>query len=133
MDQIILVVDSDILAGRRLVEALESDLQIEAAFWWLEDNRWKLILATPRVHEQGPRLVYSDILDVIESTTDLPRNLFERIEAVSPSAGVVTMFDLGADRTLPLGRFVVSESIRSVYVEGAYFYKFQPRTFAKAS
>jgi hypothetical protein len=27
----------------------------------------------------------------------------------------------------------LSQSINSVYIAGAYFYKFQPKTFAKAS
>jgi len=32
-----------------------------------------------------------------------------------------------------LGRLILSQSINSVYIAGAYFYKFQPKTFAKAS
>jgi hypothetical protein len=133
MDQTALV-GLYIPAGRRLLEALDGiELRIEAAFWWLEEDSWKLILASPRVHEEGPRIVYSRILDVIESNAELPRDLFEKIQVVSPSAGVVTVFDIGAGAQLPLGRLVLNESIQGVYVEGAYFYKFQPKTFAKAS
>jgi hypothetical protein len=115
------------------VDALDSNLQVEAAFWWMDDDTWKLFLVTPLVHEEGPRFVYSRVLDVIESrTTGLPPDFFDRISVFSPSAGVVTMLDL-AGKTPPLDRLILNESINGVYVAGAYFYKFQPKTFAKAS
>jgi len=41
--------------------------------------------------------------------------------------------DLGGADKIPLGRLILSQSINSVYIAGAYFYKFQPKTFAKAS
>ncbi len=132
MDQTALV-GPDVSAGNRLVEALDSNLQVEAAFWWMEDDTWKLFLVTPLVHEQGSRFVYSRVLDIIESGADLPRDLFDRIRVFSPSAGVVTVLDLGGKGQIPLGRLILNESINSVYVAGAYFYKFEPKTFAKAS
>jgi hypothetical protein len=132
MDQIALV-GPDVSAGKRLVEALESNLQVEAAFWWMDDDTWKLYLVTPLVHDQGPRFVFSRVLDVIESTADLDPDLFDRIAVFSPSAGVVTMLSLGGEEHIPKGRLVLNESVNSVYVAGAYFYKFQPKTFAKAS
>jgi hypothetical protein len=132
MDQTALV-SPDVSAGRRLVDALDSNLQVEAAFWWMDDDTWKLFLVTPLVHEEGPRFVYSRVLDVIESTAGLPPDLFDRIAVFSPSAGVVTMLSLGGEEHIPKGRLILNESINGVYVAGAYFYKFQPKTFAKAS
>jgi hypothetical protein len=129
LDQVPLV-GPDIPAGRKLVEALDSKgLQIEIAAWWLDNGNWKLILATPRSREQGPLIVYSEIRDVIESSADLPHDLFDRIQLFSP--GAVTASD--DDEPVPLGRFVIGESVRRGYVEGAYFYRYQLKSFAKAS
>jgi hypothetical protein len=125
------LVGPDVSAGRRLVDALGSNLQVEAAFWWMEDDTWSLVLATPLVHEQGPLSVYSRIRDVIESTAALSRDLFDRVSVVSTRSGMITAFD--GDGQIPMGRLILNESIKSVYVAGAYFYKFQPKTFAKAS
>jgi hypothetical protein len=125
------LVGPDVSAGRRLVDALGSNLQIEAAFWWMEDDTWSLVLATPLVHEQGPLSVYSRIRDTIESTGGLPSDLWDRIAVFSSSSGMITAFD--GEGQIPLGRLILNESIKGAYVAGAYFYKFQPKTFAKAS
>jgi hypothetical protein len=130
MDQTALV-GPDVSAGKRLVDALDSSLQVEAVFWWLENDSWKLLLVTPLVHEQGPRVVYSRLLDIIESKADLPLDLFDRVAVFSPNSGMITAFE--GEGQIPLGRLILNESIKSVYVAGAYFYKFQPKTFAKAS
>src|SRR5258707_10074759 len=105
MDQTALV-GPDVSAGRRLVEAMVNDLRIEAAFWWLEDDTWKLLLVTPLVDEQGSRFVYSCVLDFIESS-DLPPDLFYTVKVSSPSAGVVTVLDLGGQGKIPKGRFIL--------------------------
>jgi hypothetical protein len=106
----------DLSAEGKLVEALDSDLKVQAAFWWMDDDTWRLVLVTPPVHEQGPLSVYSRVRDVIESSASVPHELSHRIEVVSPSAGVVTMLDL-AGKTSPTPTFTISN----------------PETFAKAS
>jgi hypothetical protein len=132
MDQTALV-GPDIAAGKELVEALGSALQVEAAFWWMEDDEWRLVLATPLVYERGPLFVDSLVRDVIESSAEVPRELFDRVQVVSTSSGVITVLDLGGADKIALGRLILNQSVNSVYVAGAYFYKFQPKTFAKAS
>ncbi len=132
MDQTILVTP-DIAAGRGLLKAVDtSGLQIEAAFWWLEDDEWRLVLATPLVHQIGPLATYSRIWQAIEANAELPRELFDKIQVVTPSAGVMTALDIGSEGRLPLNRFVQQEHVNSVYVAGAYFYRFEPKTFARA-
>jgi hypothetical protein len=132
MDQTALV-GPDVAAGKELVEALGTALQVEAAFWWMEDNEWRLVLATPLVHERGPIFVDSRVRDVIESTAKVPRELFDRVEVVSPSSGVITVLYLGGADKIPLGRLILNQSINSVYIASAYFYEFQPKSLAKAS
>jgi hypothetical protein len=132
MDKTALVAP-DVAAGRELIEALgTAGLRVEAAFWWLEDNEWRLILATPLVRERGPLFVDSRVRDVVESA-NLPRELFDSVEVVSPSAGVVTMLSLGGEEHIPKDRLVLNESMNSIYIAGAYFYKFQPKSFDRAS
>jgi hypothetical protein len=127
LDQVLLV-GPDIPAGRRLLEALDSKgLQIEAAFWWL-DGSWWLVFGTRRVREQGPRKTYAEIRDVIQSSADYPPDFFQRIQVYSPSEDTAS-----DDQPVPLERFVIGESVRSGYAEGAYFYRYQFKNFAKAS
>jgi hypothetical protein len=130
MDQTALV-GPDLSAGRRLVQALDASLQLEAAFWLMEDDTWRLFLVTPLVHEQGPRFVHSRVLDFIESTPDLPEDLFDRVRVVSPNSRMITSFD--GDGQVSLDRLILNESVKRVYVAGAYFYKFEPKALAKAS
>lgn len=132
MDQTALV-GPDVAAGKVLIEMLGTTLQVEAAFWWMEDSEWRLVLATPLVHERGPLFVDSRVRDVIESTAKVSRELFDKVEVVSPNSGVIPVLDLGGVEKIPLGRLILKESINSVYIAGAYFYNFQPKTFAKAS
>ena len=132
MDQTALV-GPDVAAGKELIEALGTTLQVEAAFWWMEDSEWRLVLATPLVHERGPLFVDSRVRDVVESTAEVSRELFDRVEVVSPNSGVIPVLDLGGADKIPLERIILNQSINSVYIAGAYFYKFQPKTFAKAS
>jgi hypothetical protein len=132
MDQTALV-GPDVAAGKELIEALGPTLQVEAAFWWMEDSEWRLVLATPLVHERGPLFVDSRVRDVVDSTAEVSRELFDRVEVVSPNSGVIPVLDLGGIEKIPLDRLILNQSINSVYIAGAYFYKFQPKTFAKAS
>lgn len=125
MDQVVLVGPS-IEEGRRLLaEADKLELQVEAAFWWFRNDTWKLVLATPLGNTEGSFLLYDRLLRAIEASPDIPNYLFERISLVSPSAGIVTAFELG--RNISFNRLIVEEAVGSVYVPGAYFYRFEPK------
>src|ERR1700693_4617101 len=119
MDQTALV-GPDVAAGKELIEALGTTLQVEAAFWWMEDSEWRLVLATPLVHERGPLFVDSRVRDVVESTAEVSRELFDRVEVVSPNSGVIPVLDLGGADKIPLERIILNQSINSVYIAGAY-------------
>jgi hypothetical protein len=123
-----------IAAGRHLAQALSNTgLRIEAAFWiWDEARGWRLVLATPLVHELG-RLVAYDHLRAstgglaLESEEHRVKDL---IDLVSPSESVITIFDLArASGTLPENRLIEDEFVGGVWIEGAFVYFFEPRTF----
>ena len=59
--------EADLLAGRRLIDALaRRGIEIVAAMWLLltEDKVWRLYLASAFVETEGPRMLYR----IIEST-----------------------------------------------------------------
>lgn len=45
----------------------------------------------------------------------------------------MTALALGGEDNVPKDRFIFNESVNGIYVAGAYFYKFAPKTFAEAS
>src|SRR4051794_1645877 len=89
MDQATLV-ESDIQAGRRLVQALDAaGFPVTAALWlfFAEEGVWRLVIASPRVAEMGPRAAYTEIQGVIRSAgIDLP---LPQVTAVPPDDPLV--------------------------------------------
>lgn len=59
------------------------------------------------------------------------KRLVEALEVFSPNSRMITAFS--GDGQIPLDRLILNESVKGAYIAGAYFYKFQPKTFAKAS
>jgi hypothetical protein len=128
-------VDPEIEAGRELCTILEqaTDLRVEAAFWWQEDGEWRFVVATPVVHEEGRLAAHKKITEAVgPDRLQEFRSLLDRLDVLSPSESLITVLDIGSEREVPLHRRIVREAVRSVYVEGAYFYLFAPRTFAPA-
>ncbi len=63
--------DKMIEKGASVVEALDKrSFLVDAALWfYLSDlNRWRLVLATPEVHVEGPRKTYKRLLQVIRNS-----------------------------------------------------------------
>src|ERR1700730_15000498 len=103
------LVTGDIEAGRRVFERLSrvKDLRVEAAFWWREDEEWRFVVATPIVHEEGRLAAHRRIraaLDVEEARGDL--KILDRLDVLSPSEGLITVLDAGAQGQVPLGRLI---------------------------
>jgi hypothetical protein len=124
------LVGEAIASGQKLVEFLRTtDFRLEAAFWfWMEERGvWRLVLATPLVHEGG-RLVAYDRLRALTESRNWPDKLMDQIDLVSPSEGIITIFDF-VDNRLPQNRLIQDESVTGVWIEGAYIYFFEPRTF----
>jgi hypothetical protein len=135
MDQKALV-ERDIDAGRRLVQALDqSGFAAVAALWnYLpEEAAWRLVIASPKVSELGPREAYAIIQDALrKGHIDLS---LARISAVSPDEEpLVTELRIfaGTDPAPFLGgTYFLKAVIGHLYVEGAYVYRAE-RIFAKS-
>jgi len=130
------LVAKDIEAGRTIFEHLRQhdELRIEAAFWWQEDEEWRFVVATPIVHEEGRLPAHRQIRRAIDSdnVSGDCLGVLDRLDVLSPSEGLITVLDIGLLGEVPLGRLIVGESVRGVYVEGAYFYHFAPKTFTRS-
>jgi len=130
------LVAKEIEAGQRIFEHLSQhdELRIEAAFWWQEDEEWRFVVATPIVHEEGRLAAHKKIRRAIEGNKVSGEylSILDRLDVLTPSEGLITVLDTGLLGEVPLGRLIVGESIRGVYVEGAYFYHFAPKTFIRS-
>lgn len=119
---------SNIDIGQRIVEILRnSDFRMEAAFWMFDDGEWRLLIATPIVHEQGRIPAYDLFRSLVANVADTAA-IGERVDLVSPSEGPITLFEL-AGHPVPLNRLIQEESIDGTWIEGAYIYFFDPHTF----
>ena len=129
------LVDQEVEKGRALCAILEraTELRVEAAFWWQEEDDWRFVVATPVVHEEGRLAAHKKIREAVGPDGLLQfSSLLDRLDVVSPSEGLITVLDIGSLKGVPLRRPIVREAVRGVYVEGAYFYLFAPKTFAPA-
>jgi len=127
------LVATGIEVGRRLYGNLRSDsrLRVEACFWWTEGEECRLHIATPLAHEQGLLHIFRlgrQVLQEQGAPEDV-KELFERTKFVSPSYSLIRVLDSGSGGKPPLNRWLDREGLGGVYVEGAYFYYFEPRTF----
>jgi hypothetical protein len=126
MDQTALV-GQDVDEGRRLVQALDrAGFPVVAAFWssFPEEGDWRLLIASPRVNELGPRGAYAAIQEVLRtSRIGLP---LYRISAVSPDEPPVSELRLfaGTDPAPFIGgTYLQGTVLGDTYVEGAYVYR----------
>jgi hypothetical protein len=129
------LVTAEIEAGRRIFERLSQakDLRLEAAFWWREEEEWRFVIATPIVHEEGRLPAHRRIREALEAdATRGDLKILDRLDVLSPSEELITVLDVGSQGQVPLRRLIVRENVRSVYVDGGYFYQFAPKTFAPA-
>lgn len=130
------LVTQDLEAGQTIFNRLRQhdELRIEAALWWQEDEEWRFVVATPIVQERGRLAAHREIRRALEGdhlTMDC-LGILDRLDVLSPSEGLITVLDIGSLGAVPLGRLIVGESVRGVYVEGAYFYYFEPKTFIRS-
>ena len=131
-----LLVDKDITTGHKLAEILKksSDLRVQAAFWWKEDNEWRFVVGTPVVPKRGRIVAYSKIREALGAKAKAKefQSILDRLDALSPNEGVMSELNTGPRIDVPLHRRIVDEIVRGAYLHGAYFYYFAPRNSVAA-
>jgi hypothetical protein len=132
------MVTPEIELGRQLFDQLTSShtLQVEAALWWKKNDEWRLIIATPLVHEQGRIVTVRKMRQALleQNAPQNVRDLLERADVLSPSeSGVITIVEIGSYGRPPLNRLIDREGVNALWVEGAYIYQFAPKTFIEVA
>ncbi len=113
-------------AGATLTRALdEANWPVVASFWYYEsdDNRWKLMLASPRVSTEGLKKAYGAVIHALDALHQ-PRSNVNHITVIEPdhplveklASAVQTGWTIGG---IPFSRQAISGSI----VEDAYLYR----------
>ncbi len=120
--------DQMIEAGAKLIERLDADnSEVKGAFWFFspEDNKWKLIIASPLVGSEGPKKFYKRVIaanqsadaeEVIVSLND--------IEAVNTHRQIVQLMKSAVKTGDGLSGIRFSRNtINGVFIEDAYIYR----------
>jgi hypothetical protein len=115
-----ILVDSDIEDGRRVLRGVEKLLRVEAAFWFHseEEDRWKLVIVSPDLEEQGPIRLYTMVRTMLSNLASDPAGVkfpFGQIMLVSPNS---LLYKSVKQRTGPVGG-----PIREGPALDAYIYK----------
>jgi hypothetical protein len=123
------------VAGAELTRKLdEVSWPVVASFWYFapSENQWKLMLASPRVESDGPRLAYEEIGKALR-TLEAYFDGLEYISAVAPGHHVVQALALAAS-TVPTGKTLSgrfsAKMINGRYIEDAYIYRVDPELAA---
>jgi hypothetical protein len=87
--------DGMIDAGAAVVRKLdEMGLPVTAAFWYFmpETNAWRLMIASPEVGTQGPRVVYEQVLTALEELGPAAAQApFAQVSVLEPRAEIVRL------------------------------------------
>lgn len=125
------LVEEDIKAGESLIEALdEADFRATAALWLYSSERgqWRLVVASPEVHERGPRRAYTRVQSILaRSSLAISRRISLRdVSLVSPQHGLIRLLS-SAISTGPgiSGIRFTANTIDNVFIEDAYIYRLQ--------
>lgn len=126
MDPTVLV-NQKIEEGANLIRALDSrHYPVSAAFWLFDpdDNRWKLVIASPNYDTNGPRSVYRVIQKYVSAVSEDDLALTD-ITVTSPKNQIVRLLR-PVLRTAPdaiSGIWFKRNTINNTYIEAAYIYR----------
>jgi hypothetical protein len=115
----------DIVDGRNLVaRLLGRKIPLVAALWWLREEEWRLLLASPSIDTIGPLRLYEEMRLALEEPPALPSSLYSSVEFVSPKASVITILNLAFGMDNKKEETYDRESVNGVFIPGAHIYFF---------
>ncbi|MBT9097829.1 hypothetical protein KFZ76_08925 [Methylovulum psychrotolerans] len=129
-----------LLAGKTLIKRLdESDAQVQAAFWLLEDEEknWQLIIVSPLVKSAGPRNYYQRINGLNESANSEEEVVSLHDIHVAKASNRIVKAILGIRDTalwdgIPwLNTRLGKNFINGVYFEDLYIYRMDREPLAR--
>lgn len=115
-------------AGEELTRVLDQrNWPVSASFWFYfpETSQWRLILASPRVSEAGPKKAYEDVLDAMNQIApDAPKISLSDVAVTDTSSRLVELLSkvLGTGEGISGIRFA-QNVINGQLIEDAYIYR----------
>jgi len=129
MDPTALVMNFDVEAGIRLLEALDkTQLPVKAAFWLFheESEDWRLYIATPLVGRKGPRAAYAMVVQELENL-DIRSIAPSNVSVIDVTDGLVRLLSVPIRTGDDISRSSFARNtINGVYVPAAYIYRMNP-------
>ena len=127
MDQTALVT-IDVEGGAKLLKAMDQAMLDVCAALWLyisEISTWRLIVATPKLEQLGPRAIYLQIQSVL-TELEPPCNItLDDISVVNPESNLIKSLR-STYKTSPdaIDKTVLTNgSINNIFIEAAVIYR----------
>jgi len=127
MDQTALATEY-VEGGARLLKAMDqAEFDVCAALWLYnsEISAWRLIVATPKLEQLGPRAIYLQIQSMLAELEPSCNIELGDISVVNPESNLIKSLRAGY-KTSPdaIEKTVLTNgSINSVFIEGAVIYR----------
>ena len=115
-------------AGAKLIERLDADnSEVKSAFWFFspEDNKWKLIIASPLVGSDGPKKFYKRVIEANRNANaeEVIVSLHD-IEVVNTNRQIVQLMKSAVKTGDGISGIRFSRNtINGVFIEDAYIYR----------
>lgn len=117
--------DQMIEAGASVVQNLNGQFLVDAAVWlYLSDtNRWRLLLATPEVHTEGPLKAYKRLLRAFGNAA-MHGLTIEDVSVIDSRDPLIRLLR-GAMKTDRSGRGIrfSRSTIKGQFIDDAYIYR----------
>jgi hypothetical protein len=114
----------DIGGGAQLIERLDAaGFPLVAALWYFnpDASEWRLLLASPRVDEAGPRRAYEEVLTQLDALK-LPSLSLANVIVRSPNEPLIAALRASFRGTGRSATWIRGEAVNSLYVGHAYLY-----------
>jgi hypothetical protein len=128
MDKTVLV-ERDLMEGKRLIEALDQErFPLTAALWlFLPDlGVWRLVLGSPAVDQEGPRHAYTAVQSVLDKLRPPVSIDLDDISVAADQSRLIADLRIfsGTDGKPFIGGISLSKAVvGDSYVENAYIYR----------
>jgi hypothetical protein len=113
-------------SGRALIDELGNvEFVIKSAFWIYDKDagEWRLIIATPRVDEVGPKFAYGVVWDALQRLGEKVAGLsLENVSLASPEDALVVLLQTVFKPTGQGSVRLTRSRVNNVYVEDAFLY-----------
>ncbi|EGQ9765568.1 hypothetical protein ACSVUS_004841 [Vibrio alginolyticus] len=122
--------DAMINSGVQLVQQLDrAEADVQSAFWFYisEEHTWKLIFASPRVSEEGPRKYYKRIIEANKAISDKSQKIsLSDIGVSTTDNSMVQLLStmIKTDSSINHIRFS-KNTINGHFIDDVYIYRMQ--------